>query len=59
MTKLEQASNINKVLIELRNNLEKLEAQGKGVPAVEKGVERMSGTLNTLEVQFAPLINIL
>ncbi|MHB8764541.1 MAG: hypothetical protein ACYDA8_09445 [Deferrisomatales bacterium] len=39
----------------VRRELEALEAAGHGIPAVEKNVLRLRGTLRALEVQFADL----
>jgi hypothetical protein len=58
MSDLEKALRINSLLVNIRANLEELEAEGKDLPAVEKNAKRMLGTLSALEAQFAPLAEL-
>lgn len=46
---------IARALQQLRQDLEELARAGEGIPAVDKNVLRMKGTLRTLEIQFADL----
>jgi len=48
----ESTQEIRKVINVLAKDIEALSALGKGIPAVEKNMVRMRGTLRALEVQF-------
>lgn len=49
---MEKAATIAEAVRALAEGLDRLEKAGEGVPAVEKNVIRMRGTLRQLEVQF-------
>jgi len=49
------AARIGAILETLGRDLDALKEAGRGVPAVERNVVRMRGTLRALQVQFADL----
>lgn len=48
----DKAEKIAEAVRALAEGLDRLEKAGEGIPAVEKNVVRMRGTLRQLEVQF-------
>ena len=46
---------IAEILAALERDLEALAAAGQGIPAVEKNVVRLRGTLRSLHIQFDDL----
>ena len=58
MNQIDKAQRINEMLLKIRAELDALGLEGEEIPAVQKGVLRMSGTLRALENQFAPLMKI-
>ena len=55
MNQKEQIGAVAGALNRIRRQLDELETAGHDIPAVEKNVIRMRGTLRALEVQFRDL----
>ena len=55
MNQKEQIGAVAGALNRIRRQLDELETAGRDIPAVEKNVIRMRGTLRALEVQFRDL----